>query len=104
MPRLDFFKPRQPAYSLRERIENELDRLERQGVYEKVTYSRWAAPIVTVLKNPRDPSGPVRICGDYKVTVNRVAPLDIYPVPRVSEQLATLKGREKFTKLDLSAV
>ena len=50
-----FFKPRQPAYSLRERIENDLDRLERQGVYEKVIYSRWAAPIVTVLKNPRDP-------------------------------------------------
>ena len=55
-----------------------------------------------MLKNSRDPSGPVRICGDYKTTVNQVAPCDSYPIPNTSEQLATLAGGEKYTKIDLS--
>ena len=84
------------------RVEDELDKLEKQGVWEKVQYSEWAAPIVTVLKDPRDPAGPIRICGDYKLTVNKVAPLDNYPVPSVTDQLATLNGGVVFSKLDLS--
>ena len=65
-------------------------------------YSRWAAPMVTVLKEPQNPDGPIRICGDYKITINQAAPLDSYPVPNTVDQLATLAGGEKFTKLDLS--
>ena len=65
-------------------------------------YSRWAAPIVPVLKDPRNPSGPVRLCGDYKITVNQAAPLDAYPIPTTEDQLATLAGGEKYSKLDLS--
>ena len=38
----------------------------------------------------------MRICGDYKITVNGAAKLDKYPIPRIN-------GRGKaFTKLDLS--
>ena len=56
--------------------------------------------IVTVLKDPKDPSGPIRICGDYKVSVNKSAPVDVYPIPNTIDQLATLSGGERFTKLD----
>ena len=97
-----YFKPRRVPYALIARVEDELDKLEKQGVWEKVQYSEWAAPIVTVLKDPRDPAGPIRICGDYKLTVNKVAPLDNYPVPSVTDQLATLNGGVVFSKLDLS--
>ena len=97
-----FFKPRSVPYALKSRVEEELDRLEEQGVWERVQYSKWAAPIVPVLKDARDPSGPVRICGDYKVTVNRASPCDTYPIPNTEDQLATLVGGDKFTKLDLS--
>ena len=97
-----FFKARPVPYAMRSRVEDELDRLEQQGVWKRVKYSKWAAPIVSVLKNPRDPSGPIRICGDYKITVNQSAPLDSYPIPNTIDQLATLAGGEKFTKLDLS--
>ena len=55
-----------------------------------------------VLKDAKDPSGPIRICGDYKITVNKAAPVDSYPIPNTIDQLATLAGGEKFTKLDLS--
>ncbi len=46
--------------------------------------------------------GAIRICGDYKLTANKVAPLDSYPIPNTVDQLATLAGGDKFTKLDLS--
>ena len=36
------------------------------------------------------------------MTVNKVAPCDNYPIPNTSEQLATLAGGEKFSKIDLS--
>ena len=97
-----YIRPRSVPYSLRKRVDEELDKLEQQGVWEKVEYSNWAAPIVPVLKDKNDPGGPIRICGDYKMTVNKVAPLDNYPVPTTSEQLATLAGGEKFSKIDLS--
>ena len=97
-----FFKPRPVPYALKCRVEDELDKLVGQGVWKKVIYSKWAAPIVVVLKNAKDPGGPIRICGDYKITVNSVAPLDNYPIPNTNEQLATLAGGSKFSKIDLS--
>ena len=97
-----FFKARPVPYALKGRVEDELDKLEGQGVWRKVQYSRWAAPIVVVLKDGKDPTGPIRICGDYKITVNASAPCDTYPIPNTTEQLATLAGGEKFSKIDLS--
>ena len=85
-----------------DRVEKELDRLEAQGVWKKVQYAKLAASIVSALKDPRVPTGPIRICGDYKLTANKVAPLDSYPIPNAIDQLATLAGGDKFTKLDLS--
>ena len=86
---------------MKERVEEELEKLEKQGVWKRVVYSKWVAPIVPVQKDVKDPKGPVRICGDYKVTVNKVAPLDTYPIPSVADQLATFKGGKKFSKIDL---
>ena len=97
-----YFKPRTVPYAMKKRVEEELHRLEEQGVWRRVEYSRWAAPIVPVLKDVRDPAGPIRLCGDYKMTVNQVAPCDNYPIPNTSEQLATLRYGEKFSKLDIS--
>ena len=65
---------------------------------EPVKFSEWAAPIVPVLK----PDGSVRICRDYKVTVNKVSQLDNYPIPSLEDLYAKLSGGKFFTKLDLS--
>ena len=87
-----FCKARPVPYALRNRVEEELDRLERQGVWKRVKYSKRASPIVTVVKDAKDPLGSIRICGDYKVAVNKAAPVDSYPLPNTIDQLATLAG------------
>ena len=46
--------------------------------------------------------GGVRICGDYKVTINKAARLDKYPIPRIDELFTSLAGGKMFSKLDLS--
>uniref|UniRef100_A0A1X7T330 Integrase zinc-binding domain-containing protein n=1 Tax=Amphimedon queenslandica TaxID=400682 RepID=A0A1X7T330_AMPQE len=44
----------------------------------------------------------IRICGDYKVTTNRVASLNKYPLPRIEDLFASLSGGQTFSKLDVS--
>ena len=92
-----FHKPRNVPFSMKEKISKELDRLEAEGVIENINYSEWAAPLVPVPK----PDGRVRLCGDYKVTINPVLEVDRYPLPRPEDLFATLTGGQRFTKLDL---
>ncbi|XP_061564077.1 uncharacterized protein K02A2.6-like [Cololabis saira] len=93
-----FFKPRTVPYAMRAKVEAEIERLVQQKIMQPVKYAEWAAPIVPVLK----PDNSVRICGDYKLTVNRVSKLEKYPIPKVEDLFASLSGGQKFTKLDMS--
>ena len=93
-----FFKPRPVPYALRARVEEELKRLEAAGIIEPVTHSDWAAPVVPVVKG----DGSIRLCGDYKLTVNRVASLEKYPLPRIEDLISSLGKGKVFTKLDLA--
>ena len=93
-----FFKPRKLPYAMMSIVEEELTRLQTLGIIEPVKFSRWAAPIVPVLKEDNT----ARICGDYKLTVNQCSTLEEYPLPRVEDLFATLSGGKLFTKLDMS--
>ena len=93
-----FCKARTVPYALKGKIESELDRLVKQGVIEPISFSEWAAPIVPVLKK----DGTVRICGDYKLTVNQGSKIDSYPLPKIDDLFASLAGGKTFTKLDLA--
>ena len=93
-----FFKPRAVPYPLKGEINDELKQLETLGILEKVSYSTWAATIVLVLM----PDGTVRICGDYKVTVNNDLEVHQYRLPKNDELFANLNGGKKFSKSDLS--
>ena len=90
-----FCKPRAVPYSLKEKVEKELDRLLKQGVIEKINFSEWAAPIVPVMKK----DGSVRICGDYKMTVNQASKTESYPLPKIDDLLASLAGGKKIFKI-----
>ena len=94
-----FFKSRPVPFALKEKITEELRRLEKIDVLEKVEMSDWATPIVPVLK----PDGCVRVCGDYKVTINPGLDVLEHPMPTADDLFTQLNGGEKFTKLDLSS-
>lgn len=98
MLHLDFFKPRSVPYAMKYKVEKELERLQQLGVIESIQFSNWAAPIVPVLKE----DGTVRICGDYKLTINQAAKVETYPIPRVEDLFSMLAGGKTFTKLDMS--
>ncbi|XP_052223951.1 uncharacterized protein K02A2.6-like [Dreissena polymorpha] len=82
---------------LKPKIEKELDSLESQGIISKVDTSEWATPIVPVVKG----NGDVRICGDFKVTVNQSIKVDRYPLPRIEDIFANLSNGRKYSKLDI---
>ena len=93
-----YFKARPVPHALREGIEKELEKSVREGTLIPVQFSDWAAPIVPLVKEDKS----VRICGDYKLTVNKFSKLDNYPIPKLEDLLVALAGGEKYTKLDMS--
>ncbi|GBP56743.1 Uncharacterized protein K02A2.6 [Eumeta japonica] len=76
-----FLKPRPVPLALRDQVENEIDRLEKEGILEKVAYSQWGTPVVPVIKQ----NGKVRLCADYRATLNKNIEDDNYPIPRIEE-------------------
>ena len=80
-------------------MEKELEHSVRLGIIEPIQLVEWAAPIVPVLKADKKS---VRICGDFKMTVNSASKLDTYPIPKVDDLFARLTGGICFSKLDLS--
>ena len=93
-----YCKARVPPYAMRGKIEDELNRLESSGIIKKLNSSDWATPIVPVKKK----DGSVRICGDYKVTVNKEIELNRHPIPNIEDISLKLAGGAKFTELDFS--
>ena len=71
--------------------------MEDLKIVTKVDYSDWATPIVVVQK----PNGKVRICGDYRATVNPCLHIQQHPIPRIEELFAKLQGGVQFSKLDM---
>ena len=78
---------------------NELDQLQAEGIIESVQFTDWAAPIVPVLKTE---GKFIRICGDFKMTVNSASRVDHYPIPKIEDLFAKLAGGKVFSKLDMS--
>lgn len=94
-----YCKARSVPYSMRFLVDQELDRLVAQGVIEPIQFAELAAPIVPVIKSDKKS---VRICGDFKLTVNRASKLDRPPIPKVEDLFSKLAGGKTFTQLDLS--
>ncbi|XP_030755820.1 uncharacterized protein K02A2.6-like [Sitophilus oryzae] len=93
-----FCKARSVPFALCRGVEAELDRLISENILSPVSYSSWSTPIVPVVKK----NGSIRICGDYKITLNPVLLIDKYPLPRIDELFAKLQGGIEFSKINLS--
>ena len=78
-------------------MDTEIDRLVNEGVPTPVEQSEWASPIVVVRKS----DGSIRLCGDYKVTINEYLENIEYLTPNAQDLFATLACGQRFTRLDL---
>ena len=83
-------------FALKPVIGRELDQLESEGTLEKVSYSKWAVPVVPVPK----PEGNIRLCGDHKFTTNPQFEIDQYSLPKPDNILQHCQGKW-FSKIDL---
>ena len=80
-------------------FEKELERLQEEGIISPIEYSPWTSGGVPVAKcDTKD----VRLCDDYKVTINPVIREDKFPLPRVEDIFAKMAGGKRFSKIDLT--
>ena len=95
---LPIFRKAYPVpFPLQAQVRKQLQEGIDRGVYVPVSKSEWASPQVTIVKD----NGSLRLCGDYKVTVNQALEKDPYPLPTVEELLAKLGDGQIFSKIDL---
>lgn len=94
-----FLRERNLPFSIRDNVKKELDRMTDSGVLIPVLNSDWATPIVPVVKSD---GHSIRVCGDYRLTVNKCSEINCYPLPRLETMIQTLSPGKMFSKLDLS--
>ena len=89
---------RNVPFAIRSAVDMELDRLESEGIIKPVKSAEWASPLVIVDKK----NGDIRICADFKVTINPFIEARQHPIPDANELLSRLSGCSVFSTLDLS--
>lgn len=92
-----FFKPYTVPYGLRDKVDQELDRLCEEKILTPVRYSQWASPIVVVPKS----DGSIRMCVDCKATINKFVKTEHYPLPVIDDIFASIAGHKVFSVVDL---
>lgn len=85
-------------FALRKSVDLELDRLEAEGIIKRVKYSQWASPLVCIPKK----SGQVRLCVDFKTTVNPQLRVDQYPIPNPDDIINEFLNCAVYCEIDLS--
>lgn len=91
-----FMKPRPIPYAIQEKVNQELDLMEKSGVIKRINHSEWASPLVVVPKA----NGRVRITGDFKNTVNSQLNITQYPIAMPEQIFHAVSGSSIFSKLD----
>ncbi|KAG8173419.1 hypothetical protein JTE90_002013 [Oedothorax gibbosus] len=88
--------PRKIPLALEQQVQDELLRMEQNGIIEKVTKpTDWVNPVVIVPKKDNS----LRICLDPR-HLNKVIKRQHYQIPSQDQLLAKLKGSRVFSLLD----
>ena len=90
-------QPYRNPLAYRQIITDEVNDMLKKGIIRPST-SPWASPVVIVRKK----DGTIRFCVDYR-GLNAVTKKDSFPLPRIDDTLATLRGAIFFTTLDLQS-
>ncbi|XP_037957842.1 uncharacterized protein K02A2.6-like [Teleopsis dalmanni] len=93
-----FSKAHSVPFGVRQKVEEEIQRLCAEGVMVPTTRSKWASPIVVVNKG----DGSIRLCVNCRKTINRFVENEHHVIPRIDDILANLSGWKYFCKIDLT--
>lgn len=89
--------PRRVPVALKEKLKQELEKLQRLGVIKKVTEpTPWVSSLVTA----RKPNGQLRVCLDPK-DLNEALKRSHYPTPTIDEILPELGRAKVFSTVDV---
>ena len=72
-----YHKPRKVPFSLKKKVDKELDRLQGDGIISPVKFSKCAAPVVPVLK--RD--GTVQVYSSYGIIMSAEMGISSFSLP-----------------------
>eukprot|EP00731_Ephydatia_muelleri_P010462 Em0005g1048a len=96
------YSARPIPFPMKKAVEDELNRLVKQDILEIVDTTKnpieWASPLVCVPKS----SGGVRLCVDFRVTINPHVYVDPHPLPRFEDIIAKLSGSKTFSIVDFT--
>ena len=92
-----YCKPRPIPFAIKERIGKAIEKLVETGMWKPINHSEYALPILPVIKS----DGSIRLCGDYRSTVNPNLDTTVYPLPSIEYCLSEMVNGELFTKLDI---
>ena len=88
--------PRRVAAARRKPLKQELLRMEKLGVIQRIEEpTDWCAPCIVVPKK----NGKIRVCIDF-TRLNEAVKRELHPLPKTEETLSELGSAVKFSKLD----
>lgn len=91
--------PRKIPIPLRKTVEEELCRMQKDGIIQPIEEpTDWCSPMTCVYK----PNGKVRICVDLTM-LNKSVKREWHPIPSVEHTLSMLAGAKIFSKLDANS-
>lgn len=93
-----FCNPRPVPYELLSHVNSKLDELEKEGIITKTNYHPWGTPLVIMSKA----NGTIRLCADYKVSVNKALEPNNFSILLVNELFTKIYGSSYFYILDIS--
>ena len=99
-----FCKPRTVPFAVQEDLNQAYDIGIAKGIWKPVTFNEYGTPVVPVRKQsqPNQPSGAVRVCGDYSVFINGQLETYRQPMPLPEDLMRRLDGTHYFSKVDLA--
>ena len=90
---------RRVPFHMRKQVATELEKLEKQGIIEKVNGpTPWVSPLVVIPKK----NGDIRLCVDMRMP-NMAIRRERHPTPTIDDLIHILNGATVFSKLDLRA-
>lgn len=91
-------RARPVALPLVSKVSKEIERLVKEEIISKVNFSNYATPVVPIVKK----DGSIRLCGDFKTTLNKVLNIDDYPIPNIEHLLAKIGESKYYSKIDIT--